>query len=108
MKQQIKELIENKNLDLSDYANDYDLYNDLDYDGSIHELVDGMIDIIYHDLRKWAVDNYNYIDQAIDEGLSTDETDFHHSIQLGQFVYFSEQANLAIEEIYNEFNSEVA
>jgi hypothetical protein len=108
MKQQIKELIEIKNLDLNDYADSHELNEALDYDGSLHEIVDGNIDVVYYDLRTWAVDNYNYIDQAIDEGLSTDETDFHHSIQLGQFVYFSEQANLAIEEIFNEFNSEVA
>ncbi len=108
MKQQIKDLIEYKGLDLSDYSDSHELNEALDYDGSLHELVDGSIDIYYHDIRKWAVDNYNYVEDAIEEGLTEGVTDYHKLIQIGQYVYFRNEANEAIEEIFNEFSSEVA
>ena len=107
MKRQLQDLIEQKNLNLSDYDDLHDLYEALDYDGSVHELVDSMIDIYYYDLRKWSVDNFNFIDEAIDEGLC-EGSDFHAQIQAGQYLYFRDQANNTIEEIFNEFNSEVA
>ena len=49
MKRQLQDLIEQKNLNLSDYDDLHDLYEALDYDGSVHELVDSMIDIYYYD-----------------------------------------------------------
>ena len=67
----------------------------IDYDGRLHEIIDGMIDIYYYDLRKWAVDNYHFIDDAIGEGL-TEGNDFHASIQSGQYVCYQREiyANL--------------
>ena len=108
MKEQIKDLIEYKELNLADYNEAYDLYEALDYDGSLHELIDGMIDIYNYDLRKWAVDNYENVEDVISEGLCEGESDFHKLIQCGQYVYYRNQANEAVEEIFNEFNQEVA
>lgn len=108
MKEQIKDLIEYKELNLDDYSDAWELYDDLDYDGSVHELVDGMIDIYYYDIRKWAVDNWEYVEEAISEGLTDGCEDYHKLIQMGQYVYYRNQANDVIEEIYNEHNSEVA
>ena len=106
MKQQILDLIEYKELNLSDYSDAHELYDELDYDGSVHELVDGNIDIYNRSLREWAVDNYEYVEEAIAEGLCEGETDFHKLIQCGQYVYYRDQANEAIEEIFNEFEPE--
>lgn len=106
IKQEILDLIEYKNIDLAEYSDAWELYNELDYDGSLHEIIDGNIDIYNYDLRKWAVDNYDYVDQAQDEGLTADDSDYHSRIQAGQFVYYSELANEAIEEIFNEFEPE--
>ena len=83
-----------------------DLYDALDYDGSFHEVVDGAIDIYNYDLRKWAVDNWQYIDEAKDEGLIGDDSDYHSQIQAGQYIFFREQAHEALEEIFNEFEPE--
>ena len=69
------------------------------YDGSVHEWVDGMIDIYYHDLRKWAVDNYEYIEEAMDEGLCEGVTDFHKLIQCGQYVYYRQECQEYLEKI---------
>jgi hypothetical protein len=69
----------------------------------VHELIDGNIDIYNRSLREWAVDNYEYVEEAIAEGLCEGETDFHKLIQAGQYIYFREQANEAIEEIFNDF-----
>ena len=107
MKRQLEVLIEEKNLNISDYNESWDLYGALDYDGSVHELIDSMIDIYYYDLRKWSVDNFEAIDEAIDEGLC-EGSDFHQQIQAGQYIFFRGQANDVIDEIFAEFNNEVA
>lgn len=102
MKDQIKELIEYKEIDINEIDDSYELREELDYDGSLHELIDGMIDIYNYDLRKWSVDNYEYVEQAIDEGLCEGTSDFHKLIQCGQYVYYTEQANEALEELFRE------
>ena len=83
----------------TEYNESYELHEVLDYDGSIHELVDYNIDIYYQDLRQWSVDNYNYVEEAMDEGLCEGVTDFHKLIQSGQYVYFQAIANNALTEI---------
>jgi len=101
MENQVKELIAYKEIDLNDFADHHDLYQKLDYDGSLHEIVDGNIDIYYYDLRKWAVENYNYIDDAIEEGLC-EGSDFHKQIQSGQYVKLNEEMNEVVEKIFKE------
>ena len=67
---------------LRDYFNDDDM---LDY---ITELSDSKVDIYNYNLRQWSVDNYNYIEDAVEEfGLDPKNFDFHKLIMMGQ--YFS-------------------
>lgn len=111
MKAELKDLIDTKlkdgSINLGELSDHSDLYELLDYNGSIHEIIDSNIDIYYYDLRKWAVDNYHYIEQAISEGLyDTNNFDYHASIQAGQYVQLQEQAYTYIEELYNELISE--
>lgn len=108
MKEKIKDLIEYKKIDLTECNDSHELYEELDYDGSLHELIDNMIDVYNYDLRKWSVDNYQYVEDAIEEGLCEGVTDFHALIQAGQYMYYREQANEAIEELYEELTKEVA
>jgi len=105
MKDQILEAIEDKRLDLSEYSDQHELVDALDYDGRLHEIIDGMIDIYYYDIRKWAVDNWEYIERAVDEGLwdNSGEADYHKMIQAGQYVYYQELAYEAVEEIFEEY-----
>ena len=106
MADQIQECIDYKELDLNDYNFDYDLYEALDYDGSLHEIIDGKIDVYYYYIRKWAVDNYNYVEDAIEEGLTEGVTDYHALIQSGQYVYFRELANEALTHIFDTFKED--
>lgn len=88
--------------------NDYDVRDTLDYEGSLHELIDGKIDIYNYDLRQWAVDNYEYVEQAVDEGLvDTSDFDFHGAIQAGQYVYYQEQMSEELERLVGLINEEV-
>ena len=104
MKNSILDLIQYKKLNLADYNDVHDLRETLDYDGSLHELIDGSIEIRNYKLRQWAVDNYHYIENAINEGLvDTSDFDFHKAIQSGQFLQLTEEANEALEDIFNEF-----
>lgn len=103
MKEQILELIEQKQLNINDYADYGDLIEDLDYDGSLHMLIDGMVSIYNYELRQWAVDNWTYIEDAMEYGLiDNSEFDYHKAIQAGQYMYYQEEAYTAIEAILTE------
>jgi len=59
-------------------------------DDAINELSDAKIDIYNHDLRVWAVNNYDYIEEAVEEyGFDYKTFDFHKLIQLGQFYAYN-------------------
>jgi len=75
----------------------------LDYSGGLHELIDGNIEIYNYELRKWAVENYEYVEDAISEGLS-DGTDFHQSIQSGQYLFYSQQVGKELEQLVDDIN----
>ena len=104
--QDVKDLINEMTLHLSDFTDQYDLRDTLDYDGSLHSLIDSAIDIYYYDLRKWAVDNYDEIEEAMEEGLTVDVTDFHKLIQIGQYNYLVKEADFMIGCIWDDFQSE--
>jgi hypothetical protein len=80
----------------------WELYEHLDYDGSIHELIDSSIDIYYYDLRKWAVDNWQFVEDAIEEGLCEGVSDYHKLIQAGQYLSLREDAQRYVEELYED------
>jgi hypothetical protein len=97
--------------DLTDLLSNYDFNNkdellsylndeDGNYIGdTISELSDSKIDCYNHNLRLWAVDNYNYIEDAISEfGIDDKNPDFHKMIQQGQYyAYSNEFYNLVSE-----------
>ena len=104
MKDELRELLLN-NIATDDKVGDcYDLVDRLDYNGGLHEIIDSNIDVYNYDLRKWAVDNYGYIEEALEEGLAEGVTDFHSLIQCGQYVQLTEQAHDYIEELFNEYD----
>lgn len=112
MKDDIKDLIESKLGGDETFSDCHELYEHLDDDGSVHWLIDGAIEIYYYDLRRWAVDNWEYVQDAMSEGLTEGITDYHQLIQSGQYVQLSEEARTAIAELYDEldgvlFNVEV-
>ena len=112
MKDEMKDMMEYKLKGDETFADCHDLYEHLDYDGSVHWLIDGAIDVYYYDIRKWAVDNWAYVEDAMSEGLTEGVTDYHQLIQSGQYVKLSEEARAATEELYDEldgvlFNVEV-
>ena len=97
--------------DLSDLLSNYDFNNkdellsylndeDGNYIGdNITSLADSKIDICNYDLRKWSVDNYNYIEDAISEfGINTDKPDFHQMIQRGQYYAYSNEFYSLVDE----------
>ena len=104
MKDDLLDLLERNTEKDEVFAEAYDLYEHLDYDGSIHEIVESYIDIYYYDLRKWAVDNYNYIEDALEEGLAEGVTDFHKLIQIGQYVQLQQESHESIKELFSEYD----
>ena len=107
MKDEIEELLLN-NVDQTDSIEDaHDLYEHLDYSGGVHEIIDSNIDIYYYDLRQWSVDNFDYIEQALAEGLAEGVTDFHKLIQCGQYMQNVESAHDYIEELFKQYNGEL-
>jgi len=75
--------------------------DELDYDGSIHMITDGNIDIYTSDLMKWFAENYEYVERAIEEGLTdTSKADIPAMAQAGQYMQLNEELYALIEEIY--------
>ena len=99
-KQDIKDIIEHKEIDMSELSSHYDLISDLDYDGSLDEYIDSCIDIYYYSLRQWSVDNWEYVEQAMEEFGANE--DHHKNIQMGQYLQLTEQAHEIIKEIFDE------
>lgn len=104
LKYNLKQLINRKCEKGDTFRDAWYLYQHLDYDGSVQELADSYVDIYSHALREWAVDNYHYVEQAMDEGLCEGVNDFHQLIQSGQYVYYNELAYECIEELFTEYN----
>ena len=102
MKAELKDLILNNVNTDEVLLTSHDLYDHLNYSGLVDELIDSSIDIYYYDLRKWAVDNYDFIDQAISDGIAGGDDDFHKLIQMGQYVSLSEDAHTYLEELFEE------
>jgi len=102
MKNEILETIEDLEINILDFDNGSELYEKLDYNGRMHEIIDGNIDIYYHDLREWAVKNWDYVEEANLEGMGTNGEDYHKDIQAGQFLKLSEEAYKLVDEIFEE------
>jgi hypothetical protein len=80
-----------------------EMLDNINDDGKLDELVDANIDIYYTSIRQWSVDNWEYVEQAIDDGLvDTDNYDYHKAIQSGQYLYYSEHFNDELIKIQNQ------
>ena len=107
MKDSIKELFDTKLAELKsimeagETVDMYEITGLMDYSGELHEIIDGNIDIYNYDLRVWAVDNYEYCEEAIAEGL-TSGGDYHQMIQAGQYVKYQQDANEYIQQLFEE------
>ena len=106
MRSEILEAINEKGIILADMESSHDLQEALDYDGRLHEIIDGNIDIYYYDIRKWAVDNWEFVEDAIEGGLCEGVSDYHQLIQIGQYVALSAEASDIVESVYNDFIGE--
>jgi hypothetical protein len=88
------------------------LYDLLDCYGGLHEIIDSHIDtynfkksiFTYSDLREWAVDNWKYVEDALEEGICEGVNDYHKMIQAGQYMALSEDARRCVDELFNEYN----
>lgn len=107
MKDDLKDLISEKLTGEETFTDHWELYEHLDFDGSVHELIDSNIDIYYYSLRRWAVENWPYVEDAINEGLTEGCTDYHELIQWGQYMQLSEEARDAVEELFTELDGEL-
>ncbi len=85
----------------SEVEDSHDLYELLDCRGVLHEFIDSAIDIYNHILRQWAVDNYEYIEQALEDGICAGITDFHDLIKLGQYHMYQQEMYQCVEDIFN-------
>jgi len=76
-----------------------DATNTWNYSGILDEIIDSYIDINYYSLRKWSVDNYEYIENAMNEFGMPEKFEWHKIIQMGQYLYYSEKIYEAIDDM---------
>lgn len=96
--QDIKELVENLDIgEYGDFITDYDSGYICDI---IQQIADNEIDIYTSDLLEFAKNHYEYIEQAVNEGLvDTSDFDFLGAIRSGEYLYISEDLNSNIDDI---------
>ena len=109
MKEELMEMLEAADaMEAAKECDDaWELREIFDQDLYLHEHVDGMINIYNHELRLWAVHYWEWVEEAMQEGLASD-SDYHQAIQAGQYVYYNAAAYEAIEEIFDNINKEEA
>jgi hypothetical protein len=108
MKDEILDLL-NNSVEKNEIFNDeHELYEHLDYNGGVHEIIDSNIDVYNYDLRKWSVDNYEWIEWAMEEwGFSAGGTDFHKLIQCGQFMALQDKARCIVKHLFKEYSGKL-
>lgn len=84
----VEELIDE--ISLNEISKEICNYSDGYISDIITEIADNNVDLYYYDLFKWLPDNYEYVEQAIDELGAPKEFDIPKAIQMGQF-YKNEQ-----------------
>ena len=112
MKEDIREVIDLQVEPDESIENAKELYERLNFDGSMDSIIESNIDIYYYDLRKWAVDNWHWVEDALAEGFCGGVTDYHQLIHAGQYMSLMSDVRVAIAQLYKEldgvaFNVEV-
>lgn len=107
MKEDIRDLLLNNINSRDKIANSGELYDQLDYAGGLHEIIDSHINIYSYDLRKWAVDNWEWVEEALEEGFCEGVTDFHKLIQCGQYMALHQDAIEIVEDLYQEYKTKL-
>ena len=107
LKEQILDDLKNivKYTSLTGVQDAHDLREAIDYDGTLHHLIDGFVSIYYHEIRKWAAvaNNWEWVELAHEEGLiDREKFDYHAAIQAGQYLYIQEIAHEVLEESFND------
>ena len=102
MREEIRDLILETTAKDDNFECHYDLYDRLDYLGRVHEIIDSNVDVYHYDLRKWAVDNYHWIDHALTEGFVAEDADFHQMIQAGQYQALELEASQIVNELFKQ------
>lgn len=80
--------------DFSNYLDGYAYLCDL-----FTEYADNRVDIYNSDLIEWAQENYNYIDDAIEEFGAPEPFDFWACIRQGQYYEYNEELNSDTDNI---------
>ena len=120
MKAEVLEIIEyklsNDVLDINDMDDVSELHDALHTE--LYQLKHRMIDNCNHDLRKWSVDNWEFVEQAIESGLAAEvavcgriidgAAYFHTQIHCGQILQNEQQITVALEEIFEEMKTVVS
>lgn len=72
-----------------------------DWEESIHEIADGMVDVYNHNLTTWLASNLSrgeYVNDAMENGLPA-ENDIFNTLQCGQYQEISETLSCLVQEI---------
>jgi len=80
--------------------------NFCDYGGNqyicdvISYIADNNIDVYTYDLLKWLPDNYEWVEEAISQGLcDTSKPDIPRMIMMGQYVYYTDNLYKNLDDI---------
>jgi hypothetical protein len=117
----LDEIIESVKSDIKDLVIEWikdndekpDLYNDLDYDGSVHEIIDGSVPVYTYEINNLFYLYGDEFEQAFDDAGIGDKEDKHWPMgwrAAAIYCYIEQEIgewyNDAIDEIYEENKKE--
>ena len=103
MKADILEALKELDIVVTEYADADGVESMLAHNGRLNEIIESKVDIYYYDRRAWAVENWEWVEEAIDAGhVDTSNIDYHDAIEAGQYLFWSEKARWSIDIIFEE------
>mgnify|MGYP000864312793 FL=1 len=105
VKRDLIEMLDEKDLGwiVEHFKEAHELHSHFENEFHLYEYVDGMVDIYNYDLRMWAVDQWEWVEDAVEEGLY-EGSDYHKMIMAGQYQYYSHAAMEAVWELFDDIN----
>lgn len=89
-----------EDLDLGDYGDRCTEFWNRYVNERFDDVADDLVDLSYHDLLKWLPDNYEWVEQAAENGrFYGSETDFFRMIQTAQRECFTQDMYVHQEDI---------
>jgi len=77
-----------------------EILENIDDNGHLHQAIDGSVDVYNYTLREWSLDNPEYIERAVNEGLiDFKRFDYHALLMAAQYLQIEDETYEVLRKI---------